>query len=151
MSRTNGSNADGAHGGVGGERDALRPPPTMEAIQPEVRVLARGPESARDRAAEIILGEDGGRAILEHIRKQATNPKVRSAHWAALASEIAGWRGTKEQVVAYIVSQLGVTVNEARDAVETLQRMPQDPHEIYRVCRGYCDFYEKNNLEQEVE
>jgi len=135
--------------GNGSHNDEPLMPAPIAPVEPEVRVLARGRESARDRAAEIILGDDGGREILLHIRRQATNPKVRSAHWAALASEIAGWRGTKEQVVAYIVSQLGVSVPEARDAVEQIQRMPQDPHEIYRVCRRYCDFYEANNLEQE--
>lgn len=148
MSRTNGTN--GAHGGVGGEADAIRPHPGPEALSPEVRVLARGPAGARDRAAEIILGEDDGREILLHIRRQATNPKVRSAHWAALASEIAGWRGTKEQVIAYIVNQLGVSLSEARDAVDTIQRTPQDPDEIYRVCREYCEWYEKHHEGQEV-
>lgn len=145
MSRTNG---DGAHGGKGGDRDSVRLPAPVAPVDPEVRVLARGASSARDRAAEIILGEDGGRAILEHIRDQATNPRIRSAHWAALASEIAGWRGTKEQVVAYIVNQLGVTVPEAREAVEQMQRMPQDPHEIYRTCRQYCDWYEATLAEE---
>lgn len=121
-----------------------------EPTMPAVRVLPKGAELEREIATSVLLGDDRGVAVLENIRTMATLPS-RGAQWATLYAEIVGWRGTKEQVIAYVVSQLGCSVDDARDAVQKLERAPKDPHEIYGVCRAFCDWYEKNNLEQEAE
>lgn len=134
MTRMRGTNGDG--GGKGVAR--------LNADAPEfpaVRVLPKGGELEREIATSVLLGDDRGVPVLENIRAQASMPH-RGAQWATLYAEIVGWRGTKEQVIAYVVSQLGCPVDEAREAVQQLERAPKDPHEIYATCRAYCDWYE---------
>lgn len=138
------SGRNGASGGKGVTRTTPDEPEL-----PAVRVLPRGGELEREIATSVLLGEDRGVPVLENIRAQAMQAH-RGAQWATLYAEIVGWRGTKEQVIAYVVSQLGCTVDGAREAVQQLERVPKEPHEIYASCRAYCDWYEATMTGGEV-
>lgn len=110
----------------------------------EVRSLALTPDKERDRAAGVLLGDDRGEGVLNHIRRMAEQPQ-RSSQWATLYAEIVGWRGTKAQVLAFLMQQLGCGLDRAQDAVRQLDQVPQDPHEIAQMCRTYLDWYEKTH------
>jgi hypothetical protein len=96
--------------------------------------------SDRERAASILLGDDNGAGVLENIRRMAM-AKQRSNHWASLYAEIVGWTGTKAQLLAWIMGQLGVSMLAAQDAVKQIQRVPNDPHEIAKMCSDYLAWY----------
>ena len=102
-------------------------------------------DSDRDRAASILLGDDGGAEVLENIRNRACDLNTRNAQWATLYSEIVGWTGTKQAVLAWIIAQLGVSMLAAQSAVRQVQRAPRDPHEIARTCREYLAWYSGPN------
>lgn len=116
--------------------------PTVVVPGEGVRSLALSPDAERDRAASILLGADRGEGVLLHIRRMAEQPQ-RSSQWATLYAEIVGWRGTKAQVLAWIMAQLGCGLERAQEAVRELDRVPQDPHEIAAMCRDYLDWYGK--------
>jgi hypothetical protein len=97
--------------------------------------------SDRERAASVLLGDDNGEAVLANIRQMAM-AKQRSNHWASLYAEIVGWTGTKAQLLAWIMGQLGVSMLAAQDAVKQISRVPNDPHEIAKMCRDYIEWYD---------
>jgi hypothetical protein len=97
--------------------------------------------SDRERAAEILLGDDNGAAVLANIRQMAM-AKQRSNHWASLYAEIVGWTGTKAALLAWIMGQLNCSLTAAQDAVKQIQRTPNDPHEIADMCRAYLKIYD---------
>lgn len=99
-----------------------------------------GSLAERDKAAAFLLGDDSGARVLANIRNQAATP-TRNAQWANLYAEIVGWKGTKQQVIAWIMEQLGCGVQVAQDAVRQLQQAPSDPHEIARMMLAYGDWY----------
>lgn len=102
-------------------------------------------DAERDRAAAILLGDDHGAAVLANIRAQAMVPKRSAIRAAKLYAEIVGWTGTKSQVLAWLVAQLGVSMLSAQTAIRQVQRAPRDPHEIARTCRDYLSWYEGPN------
>lgn len=102
-------------------------------------------DSERDRAAAILLGDDNGEAVLANIRAQALVPKRSAIRAAKLYAEIVGWLGTKQQLLAWMIAQLGVSMLQAQAAVRQVQQAPKDPHEIARTCRAYLDWYDGPN------
>ena len=118
--------------------------PPLDAQAAQLATMQVGTIAERDRAAAVLLADDNGNAVLRHIREQAQQPQ-RSAQWATLYAEIVGWIGTKHQVIALLMSQLGVGISEAQDAVRQIQQVPQDPHEIARMCRNYLAWYDGPN------
>lgn len=103
--------------------------------------MANALEQGRDEARIVLLETDGGRAVLDNIRGMASKP-MRNAHWASLFAEIVGWTGTKQAVLNMLVMQLGVPLDDAKSAVETVMRAPKDPHDIARTCREYLTWYD---------
>lgn len=102
-------------------------------------------DSERDRAAAILLGDDHGEAVLANIRAQALVPKRSAIRAAKLYAEIVGWLGTKQQLLAWMIAQLGVSMLQAQAAVRQVQQAPKDPHEIARTCREYLTWYDGPN------
>lgn len=143
---------------VENELDVDRPPVPVGVPTLADRQMAEGvrgvpaiyTDADRDRAASILLGSDNGESFLRHISEMAEK-RQRSAQWAKLKAEILGWTGTKSQVLAWMVAQLGVSMLGAQTAIRQVQRAPRDPHEIARTCREYLGWYEGPNGPREDE
>ena len=102
-------------------------------------------QDEQERAARVLLGKDNGAAVLENIRHMA-GQRQRSAHWATLYANICGWTGTKAQLLAWLMQQLGVGLVQAQNAVKQIGATPNNPDEIAEMARAYLGgvYYDVN-------
>lgn len=110
-------------------------------ISGAVVVHAMSDRYALDKYREELFLEDGARAVLKNIREMA-GKRTRNPGWARLFCELAGWVGMREQIIAALVRELGVPIEAARDAVESVSRVPQDVHAIARINREFLAWYD---------
>lgn len=104
--------------------------------------MAASGAHALDRWRGVLEEADAPPAVLKNIREMA-QARIRNPQWARLYCELMGWVGTREQVINALVLQLGVPLDQARDAVRTVMGTTDDPHEAYRECRAFCAWYER--------
>lgn len=118
----------------------VRMPPVAGA---DVVVHSLESRYSLDRYRGALVGEDGRAptAVLENIRDMATK-RIRNAQWAKLYSELMGWTGSRELIIAAIVRELGVPIDRAREAVGTVMDIPDDIHEVARINREFLDWYD---------
>lgn len=96
-----------------------------------------------DRYRDELVGEDGKapRRVLRNIREMAEK-RIRNAQWAKLYTELMGWSGTREMIIAAIVRELGVPIEKAQEAVGTVLSIPDDVHEVARINREFLEWYD---------
>lgn len=93
-----------------------------------------------EEARRELIFAGGHKTVLNNIRALAAQP-MRNNGWARLFCELMGWVGTREQVIQALVVNLGVSLEQAKVAVEAVASAPKDPHEIAEQCRQYLKWY----------
>lgn len=118
-------------------------PETVSLVATRSGMSAAG-DHALDRWRGVLVEDDAPPAVLRNIRAMA-QARIRNPQWARLYCELMGWVGTREQVINALVVQLGVPVEQAREAVQTVMGTSDNPHEIARECRAYLEWYEQSH------
>lgn len=103
--------------------------------------MAAAGAHALDRWRGVLEEGEAPPAVLRNIRTMA-QARIRNPQWARLYCELMGWVGTREQVINALVVQLGVPLEQAREAVQTVMGTSDNPHEIATECRRYLAWYE---------
>jgi len=111
----------------------------------EVIVHSLETNYALDRYRDELIGDGHApRRVLANIRDMAEK-RIRNPQWARLYTDLMGWTGMREQVIAALVRELGVTLEQAQDAVGTVLSIPDDVHEVARINREFLAWYDGPN------
>lgn len=115
------------------------------------RGLARIHGQALVDAAPMAMREELAKPeqIREYVRILLADRDDRecSGHRTAmrLIPEILQAVGASQQIVNQLILAIGAPVEQAREAVEVVNAVPDDPHAIAQNCRAFLAWYDAQN------
>lgn len=129
-------------------------PPKNRGLQAKGRRVGTGPRGVRNALApamiaaapdlmrEILAQPEEVRAYCAALIRDRDDPDCTGHRGAMrLIPEILGAVGAPDSIVNALIVTLGAPIERAREAVEMVNAVSDDPHEIARSCRAFLAWY----------